>query len=230
MATRRPVKAAKQAANPPVANGNPDRLEITDPRYVDPVKRGAMLASSPLVRGAVTGRKYSEGIFGADTDLTAYVAELRMQVDSVKHGDMQGLESMLVAQANTLDMIFNQCARKAAYSEYLNQMQAHLSLALKAQAQCRATLEALAEIKNPRPVAFVKQANITNGPQQVNNGTASAPPVPRARGENTGTSNELLAQDHGETTLDAGTAGETGRSDPTLAAVERCNRTGHGGR
>ena len=41
---------------------------------------------------------------------------------------------------------------------------------LKAQAQCRATLEALAEIKNPHPVAFVKQANISSGHQQVNNG------------------------------------------------------------
>jgi len=30
-------------------------------------------------------------------------------------------------------------------------------LALKAQAQCRATLQTLAEIKNPHPVAFVKQ-------------------------------------------------------------------------
>jgi len=29
-----------------------------------------------------------------------------------------------------------------------------------AQSQCRTTLEALAEIKNPRAVAFLKQANI----------------------------------------------------------------------
>jgi hypothetical protein len=45
---------------------------------------------------------------------------------------------------------------------------------LKAQAQCRVTLVALAEMKNPRPVAFVQQANIAAGLQQVNNG---APPV-----------------------------------------------------
>jgi hypothetical protein len=226
MANRKPEKAAKQAATPPTAKGNPDRLEVTaDPRYADPVKRGAMLASSPLVRGAVTGRKYSEAIFGADTDLTAYVAELRMQVDSVKQGDMQGLESMLVAQANTLDMIFNHLARKAAYSEYLNQMQAHLSLALKAQAQCRATLEALAEIKNPRPVAFVKQANIANGPQQVNNG--SAPPESRAHAEeSTEPTNELLTDDHGAT-LDSGAAGEAGRSDPALATVGKLDGAAH---
>jgi transposase InsO family protein len=44
-----------------------------------------------------------------------------------------------------------------------------MRLALKAQSQCRATVEALAEMKNPKPVAYVQQANIANGPQQVNN-------------------------------------------------------------
>lgn len=48
--------------------------------------------------------------------------------------------------------------------EYLNATDTYLRLALKAQAQCRATLQTLAEIKNPRPVAFVKQANIAHGP------------------------------------------------------------------
>jgi hypothetical protein len=82
-------------------------------------------------------------------------------------------------------MVFNEFARKAAFSECLNQIQVHLSLKLKAQAQCRAPLEALAEIKNPRPVAFVKQANIAHGPQQVNNqsgGNNGAPPEPPAGG------------------------------------------------
>jgi len=47
-----------------------------------------------------------------------------------------------------------------------------MRLAFKAQAQCRATVETLAEMKNPHPFAFVKQANIANGPQQVNNGAS----------------------------------------------------------
>ncbi len=38
-------------------------------------------------------------------------------------------------------------------------------------------LQTLFEMKHPQPVAFVKQANIANGPQQVNNGAATqAPP------------------------------------------------------
>ncbi len=49
-----------------------------------------------------------------------------------------------------------------------------LRLALKAQSQCRTTLLTLAEIKNPRPIAFVNQANFAHGPQQVNNRTLAA--------------------------------------------------------
>lgn len=225
MAARNPVKVAKQAAPPPTTKGNPDRLEITDPRYVDPVKRGAMLASSPLVRGAVTGRRYSEAIFGADTDLTAYMAELRMQVNAVQHGDMKGVESMLVTQANTLDMIFNHLARKAAYSEYLNQFQAHLALALKAQAQCRTTLEALAEIKNPRPVAFVKQANIANGPQQVNNGRVPPDARAHARENSANFSNELLTNNNAPPLTD-GTSAEIRAGIETAGTRVRSNIAG----
>lgn len=39
-------------------------------------------------------------------------------------------------------------------------------MALKAQNQCRMTLETLATIENP-PVVFARQANVTTGPQQI---------------------------------------------------------------
>jgi hypothetical protein len=44
----------------------------------------------------------------------------------------------------------------------------YMRMAMRAQNQCRMTLETLATIKNP-PVVFAKQANINNGGQkQVN--------------------------------------------------------------
>jgi hypothetical protein len=78
----------------------------------------------------------------------------------------------LAIQAHTLDTIFNELARRSAANvgEYMEAAERYMRLALKAQSQCRATIETLAEIKNPKPVAFVQQANIANGPQQVNNG------------------------------------------------------------
>jgi hypothetical protein len=90
----------------------------------------------------------------------------------------------------------------------------------------------LVELKNPRPVAFVKQANIAHGAQQVNNRVENggAPTAPHARAENSANpSNELLTHDHG-TTLDAGTAGSTGQSDTALEALGKFNGTAHRGR
>ena len=95
-----------------------------------------------------------------------------------------------------------------------------MRLALKAQSQCRATLETLATIKNP-PVVIARQANISSGPQQVNNG-----PFPRAEGIES-TPNELLEQTNGER-LDTGAASEAIGSDPAMATVGAVHRPKNG--
>ena len=100
--------------------------------------------------------------------------------------------------------------------EYLEAMDRYLRLALKAQAQCRATIETLAAMKNP-PVVFARQANISNGPQQVNNGQP-----PRAE-EKQNLPNELLEEGDGQR-LDDGTAFATVRSDQDLVPVEERKR------
>jgi len=46
--------------------------------------------------------------------------------------------------------------------EYVDAADTDMRLALRAQSQCRATLETLAAIKNP-PVVFANQANIAHG-------------------------------------------------------------------
>ena len=130
------------------------------------------LVLSPIGQSAVGIDAWSK--YAGTVDLADLVDALREQFKKVQAGDMQPVEAMLYGQAKTLETIFTSLARRATSQEYLKQFQAYLGMALKAQAQCRATLEALAEIKNPRPVAFVKQANITNGPQQVNNGMQPA--------------------------------------------------------
>ena len=92
-------------------------------------------------------------------------------VTKVRHGDMSGPEAILVSQASALNSIFTEMARRSALnmSEYIEASEKYMRLALKAQAQCRATIETLAEMKNP-PLVIARQANIANGPQQVNNG------------------------------------------------------------
>lgn len=125
-----------------------------------------------------------------------------------------------MTQAHTLDAIFNELARRAALNmgEYINATDRYLRLALKAQNQCRATLETLAAIKNP-PVIYAKQANIANGPQQVNNGTMPAP----AGVGHVIEPNKLLEHEHGQW-LDTGTQSAAIVANPSMASVGEIDR------
>ena len=182
---------------------------------------------SPTIQNAVGVHAWSK--FAGEADLADTVADLREQVKEVQAGDMGRVEAMLYGQAMTLQTIFTNLARRAVSNEYLSQFQANLTLALKAQAQCRATLAALAEIKNPRPVSFVQQANIANGPQQVNNGTPKPEQYAQAHAHAEKTEaaqNELLEHQHGNY-LDTGAQGQAGRADRKLEAVATRHRAAH---
>ena len=156
-----------------------------------------------------------------EADLQELVNDLGEQTKNVQAGDMRPVEGMLYRQAKTLETMFTSLARRAANNDGLKQFQVNLTLALKAQAQCRATLEALAEIKNPRPVQFVKQANMTTGPQQVNNGYAGTPShsgIQSGAGNSRSEPNKLLEADHGQR-LDTRAQGTAGRVNQTVEAV-----------
>lgn len=98
--------------------------------------------------------------------------------------------------------------------------------ALKAQGQCRATLETLAAIKNP-PVVFARQANINaGGQQQVNNGPMPNSPRASARpGETASAPNELLEDaTHGSAQLDIRATAAAGRTNQGMEPVGAFNR------
>ena len=175
---------------------------------------------------SATSRMFLEGFF-TDLDGVQLAVAMREKVKKVQSGDLSEVEEILMAHAVTLDTIFNSLARKAAMNlgQNLAAMEKYMVLALKTQAQCRATLQTLAEIKTPRPLAFVKQANIAHGPQQVIN---EAPAVPasraRTREEIPIRSNELLEADHGQR-LDTGATCATSGIDPNLETVGTIDRS-----
>jgi hypothetical protein len=80
------------------------------------------------------------------------------------------------------------------------------------------TLETLSTIKNP-PTIIAKQANIAHGPQQVNNGQASATRV----GEYESVRNRLLEASD-ERPLDSRTSSEAGSGSAELEAMGAFNR------
>ncbi|MGI8425125.1 MAG: hypothetical protein ACR2M4_00705 [Actinomycetota bacterium] len=129
---------------------------------------------------------------------------------------------MLYSQAHALQAIFVEAARQVPKQEWFSNSESFMRMALKAQSQCRATVETLATIKNP-PVVFARQANIAQGPQQVNNGMMPAG-EPRACGKNENTPNKLLEEKPHER-LDTGTPGAAVGADTHLAAVGENDRT-----
>ncbi|MHB1293105.1 MAG: hypothetical protein ACYCY5_13090 [Sulfuricella sp.] len=150
---------------------------------------------SAVMGNAATARTFLHGSFG-ELDINEVSKVMREKAEKVQSGDLSDVEATLTAQAATLDTMFNELARRAALNmgTNLTATEIYLRHAFKAQAQCRSTVEALAEIKNPRPVAFVKQANISHGPQQVNNGMLAG--EPRTHGNNSNQSNELSGGSH----------------------------------
>jgi len=203
----------KPKAKAPAKNKGVNRLEIVKQSGEDEAATRARNIVGPTVKGALTTNAFCK-VYG-EIDLQAMVDELGRQNDKVRDGDLSRADSLLMTQAHTLDAIFNELARRAAMNmgEYINATDRYLRLALKAQSQCRATLETLAAIKNP-PVIYAKQANISNGPQQVNNGTPQAV----AREEKTIEQNELLEAQHGQR-LDTGTTGAAIGADTAMATV-----------
>lgn len=116
-----------------------------------------------------------------DIDAPGMLEALRDQAAAVNGGDLSQAEAMLINQASALQALFVRLTERATEQTLMPNYEGFMRLALRAQSQCRSTLETLATIKNPPPVAFVKQANIAAGPQQINNGVA--PETSRA-GEN----------------------------------------------
>lgn len=187
------------------------------------------LLLSPTAQSAVAIEAWSK--FAGDVDLAELLDGLREKAGRVLDGDTRPIEAMLYGQAATLETIFTSLARRATKQEHLKQFQAYLGLALKAQAQCRATLEALAEIKNPRPMAFVHQANISGGHQQVINGVSTGTAPVRAGAhphveEIASQKNGLLEASHG-IELDTRAQSKAGGANPHLEAVATRHRAAH---
>lgn len=175
----------------------------------------ALHYSSPTVQAASTygAFKHKEETFS----FAGMKDTLETQNEALRSGDLDCVENMLMAQAYTLDMLFHKLARRAIAQDLLNPYKIHLDLAFKAQRQCRANLQTLAEIKNPKPYIQNNKAQY----QQVNNGT----PASRAREKNTKSSNGLLENKQNETEwLDTRAPKTASGNDKDLETVEAKHR------
>jgi hypothetical protein len=175
-------------------------------------RRYAEMLTSPAVAACRIQRAIQPKNLADEIDVPGLLETLRDHASAVNKGDLSQAEAMLVNQADALQVIFVNLTEWSMRQEYLAHMEGFMRLALKAQSQCRATLETLATIKNP-PVVYARQANVTTGPQQINNGVDPT----RAR-ENQNPPNQLLGVVD-ELRKDTGASGVTIKDDLPLEAV-----------
>jgi hypothetical protein len=167
----------------------------------------------------------------AELDLDACVKTLKATAKRVDDGDNSDLEGMLSAQAMALNSVFVNLATRANNANLMPHMETYMRLALKAQNQCRATIDTLAQIRNPRQTVITKQANITNGPQQVNNTLNQISEQERKISKNSETEqNKLFAHEEELPYMDTRTESQTSGDNPAMAALGKVNRADNRGR
>jgi hypothetical protein len=196
-----PEKFPRKAVHLLIAKGDSEQVVA---------RKHAALTTSPELAACRTIKASESKLFGEQLDVPGLMEHLREQAVAVNRGDLSQAEAMLMNQATALQSLFARLTERGMGQSQMPNLEGFMRLALRAQNQCRATLETLAAIKNP-PVIYAKQVNQTTGPQQVNNG---APASTQARGiENE--QNKLL---------DAGTASTAIPSHSSLETLGQVDR------
>lgn len=207
--------ASTGAVSKPAPRSTPSNqlLIVDDGRPLE--ERVADLAVEGVFAATATTMTYAGGQLGK-LDLASTILALRKQIGATKDGDMGIADTLLVTQAVSLNAIFHECVRRAALNlgENLEAVDRYMRIALKAQSQSRASLESLSLIKNPRTLAYVQQANIANGPQQVNNGGTTCAPV-----ESQTPPSKLLESTSAKEWMDTRAPGASVTSNPPVEAM-----------
>lgn len=165
----------------------------------------ATLCVSGVAGSAAVLERFSENSFGK-TGFAACFDAMNEAVRDTANGKFTRQELLLASQAHALDSMFTTLALKAQSNMnagYINATETYLKLAMKAQNQCRTTLQTLADMKHPHHVQNFHQHNSAHN-QQVNNGIPAPDILPEK------TSNELLDDTrHEQQRMDARTPPQT---------------------
>lgn len=184
-------------------NPNQDDLKTTTEHFLSLSTIGASSAKTMNFNGVIPNENIS----------LQYAKEiLEKSFVEVQTGELSMLEQMLISQAFALNMAFNSLSARATRQTSASNNQMLMNLCLKSQNQCRATIDSLVRLKQPSQTTFVKQANIANGHQQINN----------LAEKNVTPQNELLKNSNAK--LDSGGTEASKRIDTALEALEAINR------
>lgn len=191
----------------------------------------AEFMAAPNVTSAISGYAYLSH-FNSSVEFQEFLEELGRRSEAIREGDMSLVEDFFISQVSVLDSVFNSLLLKAASyhgvgkESSMKAMELHMRLALKAQSQCRTTLEALSEIKNPRSITVTQQANIA-AQQVVNNGTMNTGNSDHAHmraGKTEKAPNELLGEIVKDERMDTRASQAPIRTNQKMETLAKVNR------
>ncbi len=182
---------------------NQEEIQTSTQHFLSQSAIGASTAKIVNNRGALP-----------DDDISVHYAKEMLEevFKQVKSGDLSLPEEMLISQAFALNMAFNSLAARATRQQDASTMQMLMNLCFKAQNQSRATIDSLRQLKQPSQTTFVKQANIAQGHQQINN----------LAEKNITPQNELLRGNYAK--LDTGTTPTAEGVNSPLEAMDKITR------
>lgn len=160
---------AKRGAEPAKARGA-KVLEVPGDDSETRETTLARLALGPGTRHAAIGNSFAASLFSPNHTLgiTESAAVLGDAMARARKGDKSLASDILAAQAVALDIMFTELAGRSAANmgSYPDAVERYMRLALKAQANCRATLEALTKLHQPREQT-VKHVHVNEGGQAI---------------------------------------------------------------
>ncbi len=160
----------KQAATDPAA---PTPLVVEAQPNETARQAVARKFTGPFTRhGLITSEACSRLVNSFDGNmkpgLVDFAYAIKERADKAATGDLATSSAVLMAQALSLDGIFTEYARIALVNvtSHMDASERYMRLALKAQANSRATIEALAKLHQPREQT-VRHVHVNEGGQAV---------------------------------------------------------------
>lgn len=153
-----------------VAPGETGKLQL-EKRADEKIGRTlARITLDPQTRNANLAMSFGSQMFGDQLkpDIAESSAVLAEEIQLAMKGDLSLASRIYTSQAISLDTLFTELARRSGNNmgQYPDAADRYMRQALKAQAACRSTLEALARLHQPREQT-VKHVHVNDGGQAV---------------------------------------------------------------
>jgi hypothetical protein len=130
----------------------------------------ARITLDPQTRNAALAMSFGSQMFGDQLkpEIAETSAVLAEEIQRSLNGDLSLVSRIHTSQAISLDALFTEMARRSGNNmgQYPDAADRYMRLALKAQSACRATLDALAKLHQPREQT-VRHVHVNEGGQAV---------------------------------------------------------------